>query len=90
MFTQSTNLSGTLIPKNNVEGIMLYPIKFTSVYKSKIWGGSKLNEKATEDWVADIEIEGQRYLRYKVPKFDVALIKGSTCDRSKTLTDTTN
>ena len=44
MFTQSTNLSGTLIPKNNVEGIMLYPIKFTSVYKSKIWGGSKLNE----------------------------------------------
>lgn len=23
---------------------MLYPIKFTSVYKSKIWGGSKLNE----------------------------------------------
>lgn len=23
---------------------MLYPIKFTSIYKSKIWGGSKLNE----------------------------------------------
>lgn len=44
MFTQSTNLSGTLIPKFNVEGIMLYPIKFTPVYKSKIWGGSKLNE----------------------------------------------
>lgn len=24
--------------------IMLYPIKFTPVYKSKIWGGTKLNE----------------------------------------------
>ena len=23
---------------------MLYPIKFSSVYKSKIWGGTKLNE----------------------------------------------
>lgn len=50
------------------------------------YGGSKLNEKATEDWVADIEIEGQRYLRYKVPRFDVALIKGSTCDRFGNIT----
>lgn len=49
-------------------------------------GGSKLNEKATEDWVTDIEIEDQRYLRYTVPKFDVALVKGSSCDQFGNIT----
>lgn len=49
-------------------------------------GGSKLNELATEDWVSDIEIEGERYLRYKVPRFDVALLKGSSCDRFGNIT----
>ena len=44
-------------------------------------GGSKLNDLATEDWVEDIEIDGQRYLKYRVPAFDVALLKASSCDR---------
>lgn len=50
------------------------------------YGGSKLNEKATQDWVTDIEIEGQRYLRYTVPSFDVALVKGSSCDQFGNIT----
>lgn len=50
------------------------------------YGGSKLNKLATEDWVSDIEIDGERYLKYKVPKFDVALIKGSSCDRFGNIT----
>lgn len=49
-------------------------------------GGSKLNSLATEDWVDDIEIDGQRYLKYKVPKFDVALLKASSCDRFGNIT----
>jgi len=50
------------------------------------YGGSKLNEKATEDWVSDIVIDGERYLKYKTPKFDIALIKGSSCDRFGNIT----
>ncbi|MBQ9068177.1 MAG: hypothetical protein IJ131_03815 [Eggerthellaceae bacterium] len=49
-------------------------------------GGSKLNERAVEDWVSDIEIDGERYLKYKVPQFDVALLKGSSCDRFGNIT----
>lgn len=43
-------------------------------------GGSKLNSLATEDWIDAVEIDGQRYLRYRVPRFDVALVKGTSCD----------
>ena len=43
-------------------------------------GGSKLNESSKDDWVSDIEIEGERFLCYKTPKFDVVLIKGSSAD----------
>jgi len=50
------------------------------------YGGSKLNALATEDWVSDIVIDGERYLKYKVPQFDVALIKGSSCDRFGNIT----
>lgn len=49
-------------------------------------GGSKLNAKATEDWVSDIHIDGERYLKYKTPRFDAALIKGSSCDRFGNIT----
>ena len=49
-------------------------------------GGSKLNERATEDWVDDIVIDGDRYLKYKVPRFDVALMKASSCDRFGNIT----
>ena len=50
------------------------------------YGGSKLNDLATEEWVTDIEIDGERYLKYKTPEFDIALIKGSTCDRFGNIT----
>lgn len=50
------------------------------------YGGSKLNALATEDWVSDIVIDGERYLKYKTPKFDVALIKGTSCDRFGNIT----
>lgn len=49
-------------------------------------GGSKLNERATYDWVTDIEIDGKRYLKYEVPHFDVALMKASSCDRFGNIT----
>jgi len=57
-----------------------------NLFVDPIHGGSRLNEKATEDWVGDIIIDGERYLKYKVPKFDVALIKGSSCDRFGNIT----
>ncbi len=44
-------------------------------------GGSRLNSRSKDDWVSDIEIDGQRFLRYKTPRFDVVLIKGSSADR---------
>lgn len=50
------------------------------------YGGSKLNEKAVEDWVSDVVIDGERFLKYKTPKFDVALIKGTSCDRFGNIT----
>ena len=49
-------------------------------------GGGKLNEKADEELVSDIVIDGERFLKYKVPSFDVALIKGSSCDRFGNIT----
>jgi propionate CoA-transferase len=50
------------------------------------YGGSKLNALATEDWVTDIEIDGERYLKYKTPKFDIAILKGTSCDRYGNIT----
>lgn len=49
-------------------------------------GGGRLNAKATDEWVSDIYIDGERFLKYKVPKFDVALIKGTSCDRFGNIT----
>lgn len=43
-------------------------------------GGSKLNERSKDDWVSEMEIEGERFLRYNTPKFDVVLMKGSSAD----------
>ncbi len=57
-----------------------------NLFVDPLYGGSKLNEKATEDWVTDIFIDGRRYLKYKLPRFDVALIKGSSCDRFGNIT----
>ncbi|MGE4354414.1 MAG: CoA-transferase [Oscillospiraceae bacterium] len=50
------------------------------------FGGSKLNARAQEDWVSDIVIDGERYLKYKTPTFDIALIKGTSCDRFGNIT----
>lgn len=57
-----------------------------NLYIDTKYGGSKINEKATEEWVGDVEIDGQRYLKYKTPKFDIALIKGTSCDRFGNIT----
>lgn len=57
-----------------------------NLFVDPIFGGSKLNEKASEDWVGEITIDGERFLKYKIPKFDIALIKGSSCDRFGNIT----
>lgn len=45
-----------------------------------IHNGGKLNEKATEDLVKRIEIEGEPYLAYKTFKPNVAILRGSYAD----------
>ncbi len=42
--------------------------------------GGKMNDRATEDLVEVIEIDGKEYLRYKPFPLDVALIRGSYAD----------
>lgn len=49
-------------------------------------GGSKLNRISKEDWVGDVQIDGQRYLTYKTPKLDVALIKATSVDNYGNIT----
>jgi propionate CoA-transferase len=45
-------------------------------------GGGKLNQRTREceDLVEIIELENQEWLYYKVPKFDVVIIRGSVAD----------
>lgn len=42
--------------------------------------GGKINEAAEENLVELIEIDNEEYLKYKVPKFDIAIIRGTTAD----------
>ena len=42
--------------------------------------GPALNERSTEEWVKRIELEGETYLHYKLPKIDIAFIQGTTAD----------
>lgn len=42
--------------------------------------GGKMNDLTTEDLVKVVEFEGEEWLYYPVPKFDVALIRGTTAD----------
>ena len=44
------------------------------------YGGGKLNERTTEDYVFLTEIDGKEYLRYKTFPIDVAFLRGTTAD----------
>lgn len=42
--------------------------------------GGKINTCSTEDLVEVIEIDGEEFLKYKTPKLDVAIIRGTYAD----------
>ena len=42
--------------------------------------GPALNSRSTEEMVQVVEVAGEEYLAYKVPKFDIAFIRGTTVD----------
>ena len=42
--------------------------------------GGKINSAAKENLVDLIDIDGEEYLKYKVPKFDIGIIRGTTAD----------
>ena len=49
-------------------------------------GGGKLNSITTEDLVELCEIDGEEYLRYLPPKFNVGFIRGTTADEKGNIT----
>ncbi|SMG22562.1 propionate CoA-transferase [Paraburkholderia susongensis] len=48
--------------------------------------GGKINERATEDLVELIELDGKEYLRYKPFKVDFAIVRGSSADEGGNVT----
>lgn len=42
--------------------------------------GGKCNEITKEDLVSVVELDGEEYLSYKVPKLDIGIIRGTTAD----------
>ena len=48
--------------------------------------GGKINDAAKEDLVEVIEIDGEEYLKYKVPKYDIGIIRGTTADENGNIT----
>ncbi len=48
--------------------------------------GGKLNDITEEDLVELIEIDGEKYLRYKPMSIDVAIIRGTTADEKGNIT----
>ncbi len=52
-----------------------------NLFTDPCYHGYRLNQLAKDTYVENIEIDGQRYLKYKSPQIDVAFIKGSYCDK---------
>ncbi|MDY4128718.1 MAG: CoA-transferase [Peptostreptococcus porci] len=48
--------------------------------------GGKVNEAAKEDLVELIHIDDVEYLKYKVPKYDIGIIRGTTADEHGNIT----
>ena len=46
------------------------------------FGGGKLNEKATDEIVQKITVNGQNYLFYKSQQIDIALLRGTEADEN--------
>lgn len=44
--------------------------------------GGRINDVTREDLVKVVQLEGEEYLYYPVPKFDVAVIRGTTADEN--------
>lgn len=51
-----------------------------NTYCDPRYRGGKINDAAKEDLVELIRIDDEDYLKYKVPKFDIAIIRGTTAD----------
>lgn len=49
-------------------------------------GGGKMNDVTTEDLVELLNIDDEEYLLYKVPKLDIALVRGTTSDEFGNIT----
>ncbi|SHK80761.1 acetate CoA-transferase [Pseudonocardia thermophila] len=48
--------------------------------------GGRLNDRTTEQLVRVVEIDGEEYLHYRTPRFDVGFIRGTTADEKGNLT----
>jgi len=46
------------------------------------FGGGRLNDAAKEDIVTKIEIDGEQFLKYKAPKIDYAILRGTEADEN--------
>ena len=51
-----------------------------NIYVDPLLEGPGVNEKSREEWVRRVEVCGDPYLYYKIPKLDIALIKGTSVD----------
>ena len=51
-----------------------------NIYVDPLLDGPGVNEKSREEWVRRVDVCGEPHLYYKVPKLDIALIKGTSVD----------